>query len=448
MPEGINEANDEEISEANDDETSEANDEETSEAKDEEATESSRLQVSSSVPPTTSRSKFPAVPAISPAKRRRNEADEIATISEAKEEETEPTVPSEVPLARYQETPMNEYQSNVDVREAEHPSDDDVRPGAIRVAGINARQISQHSLLDSDQGTTVAEETNENNASVVPSSVVAEAVNEDQLFNELLFRRQSQGMVQAENVVTIDEEGEVVQKRIRFAFTMRRTIAIAIVILAVVTAIVVTVVLVSRSRKQSKQKKQPSSIAKPTASRQPTAAPVSLLETEFRSVLLHNNVSNIHDLNQFNTSQYQALNWLSNIDTFLSASASAESIIDRYVLAVIYYADNGNQWINPAEFLTPQSICAWHVGNSGAMCITIYSGGLQGNFNTCIYEALCILVQMTEFNICSTSSTNCCPYRCCPNANALGCANRSTFICAIFCHCAICFTLCSIKCTD
>jgi hypothetical protein len=343
---------------------------------------------------------------------------------------------------------MNEYQSNVDVREAEHPSDDDVRPGAIRVAGINARQISQHSLLDSDQGTTVAEETNENNASVVPSSVVAEAVNEDQLFNELLFRRQSQGMVQAENVVTIDEEGEVVQKRIRFAFTMRRTIAIAIVILAVVTAIVVTVVLVSRSRKQSKQKKQPSSIAKPTASRQPTAAPVSLLETEFRSVLLHNNVSNIHDLNQFNTSQYQALNWLSNIDTFLSASASAESIIDRYVLAVIYYADNGNQWINPAEFLTPQSICAWHVGNSGAMCITIYSGGLQGNFNTCIYEALCILVQMTEFNICSTSSTNCCPYRCCPNANALGCANRSTFICAIFCHCAICFTLCSIKCTD
>jgi hypothetical protein len=367
----------EEICEAKDDEISEAKDEEISEAKDEEV-ETSRLQVCSSVPPATIRSKFPAVPAVSPAKRRRNEADVIASISEAKEEETEPTLPPEV-----QEMPLNEYHSNVEVREAEHPSDDDdVRPGAVRVAGINARQMSQRSFLHSDQDTSVGDANESVNDAAVLSSVVAEAVDEDRLFDELLFRRQSQGLVQAENVVTVDEEGEVDQKRISFAFTMRRTIAFAIVILAVITAVVVAVVLVSRPRKQSKQKTQAPSTAKLTASRQPTAAPVAFLETEFRSVLLHNNVSNIHDLNQSNTPQYQALNWLANIDKFLNASASAESIIDRYVLAVIYYANNGIQWFNEAEFLTFRSICAWHNGDSGAMCMTIYSGGLQGNFNT------------------------------------------------------------------
>jgi hypothetical protein len=268
------------LSEAKDEEINEAKDEEINEAKDEEAPETSRLQVSSSVPPVTNRSKFPAVPAVSPAKHRRNEvqADETV-VSEAKEEETEPTVPPERPLAFYPEPPINEYNSDVQVREGEQPNNDDVRPGAVRVAGINARQMSQHSFLHSDQGETEAEvseqEANENDA-VVPSSVVAEAVDEDQLLDELLSRRQSQGMVlqvQAENVVCVDEdEAKVDRKWISFPFPKRRTIVFAIVILAV-AGVVVIAVLVSRSRKHSKQQTQPpSTLAPPVPT---TPSPIS-----------------------------------------------------------------------------------------------------------------------------------------------------------------------------
>jgi hypothetical protein len=382
MPEGINEAKDEEMRASNDEE---------------EAPETARLQVSSSsVPPTTtSRSnKFPAVPAISPAKRRSNDEAAENAIREAKEEEIEPTVPpEEVPLARSQETPMNEEH---------HPSDhdDDVRPGAVRVSGINARQISQqHSFLDSDQGTTVvAEETMENNNAVVSSSVVAEAVDEDQLLGELLSRR-GHDVVNAENVATINEESEVGIKK--------RAVAVAAIsVLALIAiAAVITAILVSRRSKNTANKQatvastiaphQPTAI-KPTnvatitrptiAPSRPTASPVSSLLQTFRTELLNYNVSSSHNLDHNGTPQNKAFNWLVNHDHFLNASSPVEDVIDRYVLGVLYYADGGNQWSNPSSFLTFRSICLWNAANiTGVFCSTASLNNRSlGNYKTCL----------------------------------------------------------------
>ncbi len=124
--------------------------------------------------------------------------------------------------------------------------------------------------------------------------------------------------------------------------------------------------------------------SRPTiAPHQLTARPVSLLEA-FRSVLLDHNISSSQNLDQSGTPQNDALNWLVNDDNFLNASASVTSIIDRYVLAVIYYADDGNQWKNPSNFLTFQSICAWHdyVNGTGALCSSTM--GVSHGIYTCL----------------------------------------------------------------
>jgi hypothetical protein len=254
---------------------------------------------------------------------------------------------------------------------------DNLRPGAFPIAGINQPQISQQSFLYTDPGATELEEEAKENVDEVtlPSGVVAEAVDDDQLFRETLTRLQLE-VVEAE-IVNVEEEGDVVDQDAKSMprRTKRRTIAAATMVLAVVViSVVLITVLVSRSSNNySKQQTQPPATAKPTAPHQPTAAPVPRLEV-FRSVILDYNVSSNQDLNQSGTPQNDALNWLVNIDNFLNASSTSESIIDRYVLAVIYYADGGYQWSNQSNFLTFESICAWHDtpdNGTGAFCTTL-----------------------------------------------------------------------------
>jgi hypothetical protein len=255
--------------------------------------------------------------------------------------------------------------------------------------------MSQNSFLDSDQGTTVAGETNENNASVVPSSVVAEAVDEDQLFDELLTRLNLE-VVEGENVVTV--EGDIEREKQRRATIQKRTIGAGALILAVVViAAVLIAVFVSGS--SNKQPKQPTPT---TAPHLPTAAPAALLEG-FRSILLEYNVSSSHDLDQSGTAQHDALSWLANIDKFLNASASAESIVDRYVLAVVYYANGGINWNYQSMFLTNESVCAWHddsVANGmGAFCTNSKNISL-GNYSTRLPVWCCLqLIHTTVTDI-------------------------------------------------
>lgn len=58
--------------------------------------------------------------------------------------------------------------------------------------------------------------------------------------------------------------------------------------------------------------------------------------------------------------QYQALHWIANIDT-VQRSISDPLLIQRYVLAVLYFATGGHtkHWAKQMEWLQPIHECDW-----------------------------------------------------------------------------------------
>jgi hypothetical protein len=122
----------------------------------------------------------------------------------------------------------------------------------------------------------------------------------------------------------------------------------------------------------------PPSLAPVTPTVAPVPAPIPILQL-FRSDILKQNVSSILDLNQTGTPQFEAFNWLV-AEAFLSANASLETIIDRYVLAVLYFADNGLNWTNQCNFLLFASVCTWHNFPNGTGAFCTMMNDLKGNF--------------------------------------------------------------------
>ena len=67
------------------------------------------------------------------------------------------------------------------------------------------------------------------------------------------------------------------------------------------------------------------------------------------------------------TAQFEALNWLSNEDTFgipLVGSNSLDledSLVERYVVALLYFSTDGTNWTSSYDFLTNTSVCEWQL---------------------------------------------------------------------------------------
>jgi hypothetical protein len=72
-----------------------------------------------------------------------------------------------------------------------------------------------------------------------------------------------------------------------------------------------------------------------------------------------------------NSPQALAANWIANTDKFqielpTNSGSNADGttphtrFAERYVLAVFYYATNGNFWKYGANFLTPVDHCEWY----------------------------------------------------------------------------------------
>ena len=79
-------------------------------------------------------------------------------------------------------------------------------------------------------------------------------------------------------------------------------------------------------------------------------------------------VSSLDDLLNETTPQYKALNWLAYQDTIpnlpLDGSVNEIFLIERYVLAVLYYATGGSgddesHWYHDYHFLSNTSVCEW-----------------------------------------------------------------------------------------
>lgn len=62
------------------------------------------------------------------------------------------------------------------------------------------------------------------------------------------------------------------------------------------------------------------------------------------------------------TPQYKALSWMSNDDTMYINANKTSAIIQRYAIAALYFATNGNLWTNSYKFLdSSKSECDWNV---------------------------------------------------------------------------------------
>ena len=60
------------------------------------------------------------------------------------------------------------------------------------------------------------------------------------------------------------------------------------------------------------------------------------------------------------TPQGKAIWWLAEEDGLEVDPEDSEVLVQRYALAVIYYATGGQTWIDKAHFLSNMSVCHWN----------------------------------------------------------------------------------------
>jgi hypothetical protein len=89
-------------------------------------------------------------------------------------------------------------------------------------------------------------------------------------------------------------------------------------------------------------------------------------------MLLQNEVSGAEALQDDSSPQFRALRWLANEDTAVLDLDSTHSVIlavERYVLAVLYFATSAEGGLNAAlNFLSASSVCEWNNGEGGILC--------------------------------------------------------------------------------
>jgi len=81
------------------------------------------------------------------------------------------------------------------------------------------------------------------------------------------------------------------------------------------------------------------------------------------------------DLQDENSSSYQAFRWLTLEDTWFNTTVQNvpfQVLMDRFVLAVLYFATGGPFWTKSFDFLSNTSACEWHdqIFREGVYCET------------------------------------------------------------------------------
>jgi hypothetical protein len=83
--------------------------------------------------------------------------------------------------------------------------------------------------------------------------------------------------------------------------------------------------------------------------------------------LLQNEVSDAEAFQDDSSPQFQALRWLATEDTAVLDldSTPAVILVERYVLAMLYFATSGEGWGGQRNFLSPTSVCEWNMSEIG-----------------------------------------------------------------------------------
>jgi hypothetical protein len=108
----------------------------------------------------------------------------------------------------------------------------------------------------------------------------------------------------------------------------------------------------------------------------PTAAPTACTSREclLAEMLLQNEVLDAEAIQDLSSPQFRALEWLANDTAVLDLdSTPPATFVERYVLAVFFFATSGKGWSNEYNFLSASSVCAWNNGENvvfafGVLC--------------------------------------------------------------------------------
>jgi hypothetical protein len=110
--------------------------------------------------------------------------------------------------------------------------------------------------------------------------------------------------------------------------------------------------------------------AGPTQSQSPTHSPAPTACTRLDSLaelLLQSDVSDVEALQDVSSPQFRALRWLANEDTAVLDldSTPAVILVERYVLAMLYFATRGEGWF---DHYSATSVCEWNMWEVGVFC--------------------------------------------------------------------------------
>jgi hypothetical protein len=162
-------------------------------------------------------------------------------------------------------------------------------------------------------------------------------------------------------------------------------ICIALVLVAIVIGVVVS--LTSNSNEGGDDNK----LSTPPASEQPTTVPNILAPTPaptpapttltavifafYRELL--EDVSSPEDLRDPNTPQYAALEWLATKDPMGSdvEEIPMPTLVERYLVVLLYYSTNGENWRSQRNFLSASSVCEWNDGIDIDNTVALGCGG-------------------------------------------------------------------------
>jgi hypothetical protein len=273
--------------------------------------------------------------------------------------------PPELQRSHRQERERRERSANNDEEEEEDASsDEEMRPGAVAVAGVFTVPTSPS--VNESQGPSAIDEQ---------SVILGELAEPFQGDEEL--RRRCQALEQIVNAAVIgtaivDNNGAGDHDEIAAPSPLGRK-GIGFLIGAALALLVVGVILgvtIPLSINNDKDSLSIDSVVTPTQSPAPTAASTACTSMDcLAEILLHNEVSDAEALQDDSSPQFLALRWLADNDpAVLDLDSTPTAIlVERYVLAVLYFATSTEGGLNGQNFLlSASSVCEW----KGVFCNT------------------------------------------------------------------------------
>ena len=243
-----------------------------------------------------------------------------------------------------------------------------MRPGAVLVQPSSSDPDPDMHLEVNDDGTAIPIV-----AHLAPNVADVEALLEDRWATRMAreleerTRQQITPLVNDDDIVVMPDESKYV--RTHPGQTRQRKWMMAVLFLLFIVGGVVTFLLlrdkddnqVDASEAPLSQSDAPSEHTSDAPSFSPV--PVDPLVEELRSWIGPTRDDLLRFLDP-TSPQSQALAWLKDDPITLTPGRSTRTVLERYVLGVLYYSTSGPSWI--VDYLSDEDICTWNIGGGTA----------------------------------------------------------------------------------